>query len=101
MGIDIPYDCPRGRKDCIALANIKADDGSSFFCCGENNGETRPEEQDIYTTCFKGELRDDTNYSDKRDLVHQASVIVQALGAVEKHHGDDQDWSPWTETPIE
>ncbi len=103
MGIDIPYDCPRGRKDCIALANIKADDGSSFFCCGENNGQPKAVEQDIFTTCFKGDYRDEINHHDKRDLIHQASVIVQALAVVEKHHDheDDQDWSPWTETPIE
>lgn len=93
--IDIPHTCPRGREDCIALANIKSDDGSSFFCCGENNGENVAVEQDIYTTCFKGEFRDEMSHSDKRDLMHQASVLIQALGVVQKSHEDEKDWTPW------
>ena len=91
----IPYDCPRGRNDCIALSNIISDCGKSFFCCGENNGESRTVEQDNYTNCFKGEFRDEMSQSDKRDLVHQSSVIIQALSFVEKVHGEDRDWSPW------
>lgn len=98
--IKIPYSCPRGRKDCIALANIKSDDGVSFFCCGENNGDTRTVEQDAYTTCFKGDHRDEISHNDKRDLIHQASVIVQALAVMEKAHHDDTDWSAWIETPV-
>jgi len=93
--ITVPHDCPRKRKDCISLAIIEADDKSSFFCCGENNGEHRPVAQDKYTTCFKGEFRDELNYSDKRDLVHQSAVIIQALAAIEKAEVDDVDWSPW------
>lgn len=94
-GQQIPYDCPRGRKDCIALANIVADDGSSFFCCGENNGDGVTIKEDIYTTCFKGEFRDERSHSDKRDLVHQAAILVQSLAIVEKAYDQDRDWSPW------
>jgi len=91
----IPYDCPRGRKDCISLSIIASDNNASFFCCGENNGERRSVDQDKYTTCFKGEFRDETAGSDKRDLVHQIAVLTQALAVIEKAEGDERDWSPW------
>lgn len=93
--IQIPHKCPRGREDCIALSAIQADDGSSFFCCGENNGETVVVEQDRYTVCFKGEHRDEMSHNDKRDLTHQAAVLIQALAVVERTHGDPADWSAW------
>lgn len=93
--IKIPHSCPRGRKDCIALARIECDDGSTFFCCGENDGTARPVPQDIYTVCFKGPHRDDISFYDKVDLAHQASVLVQSLAVVERVHGETADWSPW------
>ena len=93
--IEIPYKCPRGRNNCIALSNIIADDRSTFFCCGENNGETRTVEQDKYTVCFKGEGRDEESHNDKRDLHHNAAVLIQALAVIEKAHQDDSDFSPW------
>lgn len=93
--MDIPYTCPRGRSDCIALANLISDNNKSFFCCGENNGDSRPVDQDKYTICFKGEHRDEISYNDKRDLVHNGAVIIQALAVIEKAHGDKEDWSPW------
>ena len=95
--MNIPYDCPRGRKDCIALANIISDDTTSFFCCGENKDQPKQVEQDIYTTCFKGEFRDEMSHSDKLDLVHQSAVIIQSLAVIQKAVGDDRDWSPWTD----
>lgn len=92
--ISIPRKCLRGRTDCIALAVIGSDDGSSFFCCGENDG-TRPIAQDRYTTCMKGPHRDDTSYHDKRDLTHGAAVLVQALAVIERDVSEAADWSPW------
>ena len=97
--IEIPYDCPKGRTDCRALANIVADDNSSFFCCGENNGDNRVIAQDKYTVCFKSDHRDSMDHYDKRDLIHHSAVMVQALAAVEKCHDPEEaqscDWSPW------
>lgn len=93
--LKIPYECPRGFDDCIALSNIISDDGNSFFCCGENNGSGRAIEQDIYTLCFKGELDDRISNYDKRDLIHQSSVITLALAVIEKSDKDPKDWSPW------
>ncbi len=95
--IKIPYDCPRGRSDCIALAKIEADEGKSFFCCGENNGEVGPIKGDTYTVCFKGEHDDRMAFFDNRDLTHQAAVLAQTLAAVQASYGDKQDWSPWRE----
>lgn len=92
--LKIPYDCPRGYSDCRALSNIVSDNKESFFCCGENNGDRRIK-QDKYTVCFKGEHRDEISRNDKRDLIHNSAVIVQALAAIEKVHGEDRDWSPW------
>ena len=97
--ITIPYDCPRGYKNCIAISNIMSDNSSSFFCCGENNGETRVVEQDKYTVCFKGQNRDCIDHYDKRDLIHHSSVMINALAAIEKCHDiesqNEADWSPW------
>lgn len=93
--MDVPIDCPRGRVDCKALSNLISDDKTSFFCCGENNGEGVPIAQDIYTVCFKGDYRDDRNHYDKRDLVHNGSVLIQALAVIEKPHNRENDWSPW------
>ncbi len=93
--IKIPHKCPRGRTDCIALSNIISDGSESFFCCGENNFEYRSVEQDKYTTCFKGKFRDEISFSDKRDLIHQSAVIIQALAVIEKDCGDERDWSAW------
>ena len=87
--------CPRGRGDCIALANIIADDESSFFCCGENDGSTRQIEQDRYTVCFKGEYRDAIDHYDKRDLIHHTAVMAQALACIQSDFNDSEDWSPW------
>ena len=95
MTLTIPRVCPRGRDDCIALSNLISDDLTTFFCCGENNGTGPPVEQDKFTLCFKGEFRDQTSYHDKRDLTHQASVIAQSLGVIEKSYDEDRDWSPW------
>jgi hypothetical protein len=77
---------------------MKSDDSSTFFCCGENNGDARPVEQDKYTACFKGPYRDSIDYYDKRDLLHHASVMLQAVAIVEKCHDPEikeKDWSPW------
>ncbi len=91
----VPYECPRGCDDCLSLSIIQSP--NSFFCCGENNGKNRTVAQDKFTTCFKGEFRDEMSHSDKRDLIHQSSVIIRALAVVEKDHfsPNDKDWSPW------
>ena len=91
----IPYDCPRGRNDCIALSNIIATNKTSFYCCGENKIEGKAAEQDIYTLCFKGEFDDRIHFCDKRDLTHQAAVIIQSLAVIENPVGDDTVWSAW------
>ncbi len=94
--IATPEKCLRGLDNCKPLSQIASDCGTSFFCCGENDGTRRKVKQDKFTTCFKGELRDEISFSDKRDLIHQAAVLVQALAVVERHDEDDADWSPWT-----
>jgi len=93
--IKIPYDCPRGRKDCISLAKIESP-GESFFCCGENNQKAPIVHEDKYTSCFKGEFRDEIAHFDKRDLIHNAAVLIQAVAVIQKAEVEDDDWSPWT-----
>ena len=94
--IAIPEKCLRGRDDCKPLSQIASDCGTSFFCCGENDGTNRTVEQDKFTACFKGEFRDEISFCDTRDLTHQAAVFVQALAVVERAAGDAEDWSPWS-----
>ena len=94
--INLPEKCLRGRSDCKPLSQIASDCETSFFCCGENDGSKRKIKQDKYTTCFKGEFRDEISHSDKRDLIHQAAVLVQALAVVEKAFEDEEDWSHWS-----
>ena len=82
--IMFPEKCLRGLKACQPYSQIASTCGTSFFCCGENDGSGRSIEQDKYTLCFKGEFLDTTSNHDKRDLVHQASVIMQALAIIEE-----------------
>jgi len=84
MPIFLPDKCIRGYKTCTPLSLIEADDGSSFFCCGENDGSDRELEQDEYTLCFKNSDMDIEHHNDKRDLTHQLSVIAQALAIIEE-----------------
>lgn len=82
--IKLPEKCLRGLDSCEPYSQISADDDSSFFCCGENDGTTRIVPQDKYTFCFKNDVYDDHGHFDKRDLVHQASVILGALAVIEE-----------------
>jgi hypothetical protein len=93
--INIPRDCPRGRDDCIALANLISDDGTTFNCCGENNGKNLEVKTDIYRICCKTEFIDMVSNNDKRDLTHVVSVITQSLAVIEKSYDEKNDWSPW------
>ena len=65
--IKIPRTCPRGRDDCIALANLISDDKTTFNCCGENNGKNLEVETDIYRICCKTEFID-TMSAEFKDL---------------------------------
>ncbi len=76
-------ECPRGRKDCKPISNIVVGKRASFFCCGENDGTSRTVKQDKYTFCFKGPHRDEMSDNDKRDLMHNATVLMAALAWIE------------------
>lgn len=76
--------CLRGRKDCQPYSQIASANNESFFCCGKNDGTTRSFDQDKYTVCFKNESIDEISHNDKRDLVHHASVLIQALAIIEE-----------------
>lgn len=82
--ITLPEECLRERTNCDPYAQIAADDGSSFFCCGVHDGTLSPVLQDKYTVCFKGPHDDDVSLYDKRDLIHNASVLIQALAVIEE-----------------
>ena len=79
----LPLKCRRGLTTCQPLNEIVADNETSFICCGENDGSMCPVAEDRYTLCFKGEFRDDIRFYDRRDLVHTAAVIIQALAITE------------------
>jgi len=77
--------CPRERADCKSFSQLISLEHASFICCGENNGEGREVEQDKYRICVKSsESIDSIQNCDKRDLVHQASVIMRALAVIEE-----------------
>ena len=78
----LPEKCLRGKTTCAPLSQIQSDCGTSFFCCGENDGSERIVKEDKYTVCFKGEFRDEESNNDKRDLIHNAAVLVQALAII-------------------
>jgi len=82
--IFLPDKCIRGYDYCTPLSLIDSYDGTSFFCCGENDGSKRKLEQDKYTLCFKNSDMDTETHNDKRDLTHQLSVIAQALAIIEE-----------------
>lgn len=82
--IQLHGECPRGRTDCEAYAAIESTCGGSFFCCGENDGTGRAIEGDKYTLCFKNGEVDEMSHNDRRDLTHQASVILRALSIIEE-----------------
>ena len=79
----LPEKCLRGRDDCKPYAQIESDGGVSFYCCGKNDGSNVAVKQDRFTFCFKGQHRDDMSFNDKRDLTHNASVLIQALAVIE------------------
>jgi len=84
-GLFIPEYCPRQRTDCKALFQLIAENHASFICCGENDGTNRTVEQDKYRICIKSsEDNDIMQDCDKRDLTHQASVIIGALASIEQ-----------------
>ena len=88
MSLSYPEKCLRGLTTCQPYSQLASNTGEphqqSFFCCGRNDGTMAPVPEDIYTLCFKGELRDDVSFNDKRDLVHHAHVIMGALAHIEE-----------------
>ena len=83
-GIRLPEECLRGLESCEPYSQIVSDSGASFFCCGENDGTDREVKQDKYTICFKNKECDDRTHNDKRDLIHNAAVIMGALAVIEE-----------------
>ena len=82
--IILPDKCLRGYLNCEPLAQIEADNGDSFICCGLNDGSIREIEADRFTFCFKNLDTDEETYNDKRDLTHMLAVISQALAVDEE-----------------
>lgn len=80
----LPDKCIRGLNNCQPYAQIVGENKKSFFCCGENDGSDRVIDQDKYTLCFKNDQIDDLTHNDKRDLTHQAAVLIQALSVIEE-----------------
>jgi len=87
-GFILPDSCPRGRTNCNPYAQIVSDNCESFFCVGLHDGSLSKVLQDKYTVCFKGPHDDDISMCDKRDLIHQAAVLTQALAIIEEGEQD-------------
>lgn len=87
--IKLPEKCLRGRDNCIPYAQIAADEEESFFCCGVHDGSISPVLSDKFTFCSKHERYDTISMNDKRDLIHNAAVILQALAVIEELETDE------------
>ena len=87
--IQLPEKCLRERTNCNPYAQIASDDNESFFCCGVHDGSISQVLADKYTVCFKGEHDDSIVLNDKRDLIHNASVLIQALAIIEEIENED------------
>lgn len=80
--MDYPEKCPRGRTDCQPLAQVLADDESTFCCAGERQGDpaTWDVPQDIFTFCWKSQDGVDTlQHMDHYDIHSHMYVLSRAL----------------------
>ena len=79
MPLWVPNKCLRKYDYCSPLAQVESDCGTSFSCCGTNDGSHRAIEQDRFTLCFENGHVSEESYCDRRDLTDHLSVIAQAL----------------------
>ena len=82
MPIQLPDLCLRGLDDCEPLSQIAADDGSSFICCGLNDGSSRCIEQDEFRHCWVNEKIDEMSDWDARDITDTISVLSGGLSVM-------------------
>jgi len=82
--IVLPEKCLRERTNCNPYSQIAADNCESFFCVGLHDGTLSKVLQDKYTVCFKGEHDDQISMYDKKDIVHNAAVLIGALAIIEE-----------------
>jgi len=86
-----PKYCPRGRTDCLALAQIISAGHESFMCCGERQEppEVRAVPQDAYRFCHKSSEGVDVMMNhDERDMAHIAAVYAWASACTIPPHGE-------------
>lgn len=86
-------ECPRGRTDCEVLDYLRSTDGTSFFCCGLNDGSNRTVEGDEFTVCFKNDEVDEIGDWDSRDIITQIAVLSSALRVKADMDNNDEDES--------
>lgn len=79
-----PEDCPRKKEGCEPFANIVADDGSSFVCCGESDPSSRTVLQDKFRLCFVTPDTDTCYDHDETDLLDLLAVISDALSTARR-----------------
>ena len=88
MPIYLPESCPRSRTDCEPLSQILSDDGSSFICCGINDGSSRVYPSDGFRHCWKNAHVDELSDWDSRDIIDTISVLSQALSVKENRESN-------------
>lgn len=71
--------CPRNLERCEPLANIVADDESSFICCGRSELASRKLPEDRFRLCFYNGDTDTIYDHDEIDLADLIAVISDAL----------------------
>lgn len=78
-----PGGCPRGRKDCGALARVASPGYASFMCCGETDAAPVPTDRlrlCILSTHDRGPVDLMVNLDD-RDAIDTASVLLAGLSS--------------------
>jgi len=83
-GFILPKKCPRERTNCQPYSQIISHDCGSFICVGLHDGSLSKVLQDKYTVCFKNDTTDSIFMYDKRDIIHNAAVLVQAAAIIEE-----------------
>jgi hypothetical protein len=84
MAFILPAKCLR-KTSCRPLSQLVSDTNKKdFFCCGKNHYKTRTFKQDKYNLCYHTDGCDEMTQNDKKDLIHGAYVIMQALAIIEE-----------------
>lgn len=83
---EVPFlaGCPRGLRDCNAMARVAAPEFTSYVCCGETDAAAVP--TDVLRLCIKSSHDrkpvDLMVNLDRRDAIDVASVLLGGMSSL-------------------